>query len=77
MSDSLATPWTVACQAPCPWNFPGTNTRVGCYVLLQGIFPDQESILRFFLCFLLWQVGSLPLNHQGSLDIKSALAYLD
>ena len=23
------------------WNFPGKNTRVGCYFLLQGIFPTQ------------------------------------
>ena len=28
-------PWTVACQAPLSWNFPGKNTRVGCHVLLQ------------------------------------------
>ena len=24
----------------CPWAFPGTNTRVGCHALLQGIFPN-------------------------------------
>ena len=23
----------------CPWDFPGRNTGVGCYFLLQGIFP--------------------------------------
>ena len=23
------------------WNFPGKNTRVGCPLLLQGIFPTQ------------------------------------
>ena len=23
------------------WNFPGKNTRVGCYFLLQGIFPTH------------------------------------
>ena len=26
--------WAVAHQAPCPRNFPGKNTRVGCYFLL-------------------------------------------
>ena len=26
-----------------PWNFPGTNTGVGCHFLLQGIFPTQGS----------------------------------
>ena len=25
----------------CPWDFPVKNTGVGCYSLLQGIFPTQ------------------------------------
>ena len=33
--------WTVAHQAPLPWDFPGKNTGVGCHFLLQGIFPTQ------------------------------------
>ena len=33
---------------------------------LQGIFPTQRSNL-FLLCFLHWQVCSLPLAHLGSL----------
>ena len=41
MSDSCATPWTVAHQGPCPWNFPGKNTRVGFHDLLQGNFQAQ------------------------------------
>ena len=39
-------------QALCPWNFPGKNTGVGCYFLLQGIFPTQ----RLNLSLLHWQV---------------------
>ena len=39
---TLATPWTVACQAPL-WDSPGKNTGVGCHFLLSGIFPTQES----------------------------------
>ena len=27
----------------CPWDSPGKNTGVGCYFLLQGIFPTQGS----------------------------------
>ena len=27
----------------CPWDFPGKNPGVGCYFLLQGIFPTQRS----------------------------------
>ena len=30
-------------RLPCPWNSPSKNTRVGCRLFLQGIFPTQES----------------------------------
>ena len=30
-----------------PWDSPGNNTGVGCYVLLQGIFPTQGSNPHF------------------------------
>ena len=36
------------CSPPrllCPWDSPGKNIGVGCYALLQGIFPTQESKL--------------------------------
>ena len=62
----LVTPWSVACQAPFSWNFPGKNTRVGCHFLLQGIFLTQGLNPHL----LHWQVDSLPQNHQGSLDIS-------
>ena len=26
---------------PCPWDFSGKNTRVGCHFLLQGNLPDS------------------------------------
>ena len=62
MSDSFVTPWTVACQALLPWDFPGKNTGVGSYFLLQVLFPTQG--LNSHL--LHWQVGSLQLSHLGS-----------
>ena len=40
------------------------NTRVGCYVLLQGIVPTQESNPHL-LCFLQWQADSLSLVPPG------------
>ena len=56
--------------------FPGENPGVGCHFFLQGIFPTQGMNLfpgltsELFtlkqgmkLCFLLWQVDSLPLSH--------------
>ena len=39
----FVTPWTVACQALCPYDSPGKNTEVDCHYLLQGIFPTQGS----------------------------------
>ena len=43
---------------------PGKNTGVGCHALLQGIFLTQGSN-PYLLCFLHWQVGSLPLVPPG------------
>ena len=40
---TLATPWTVALQAPLSMDFPGKNAGVGCHFLLQGIFLTQGS----------------------------------
>ena len=49
----------------CPWDFPGTNTGVGCHFLLQGIFQTQG--LNLHLSHLLhWQEDSSPLCHLGS-----------
>ena len=55
----FVTPWTVA---HCPCDFPGKNTGVGCYFLLQGIFLTQGLNLGL----LHWQVDYLPLLTQGS-----------
>ena len=41
----FATPWTIAYQLLCPWDFPGKNSGMGCHFLLQGIFPAQGSNL--------------------------------
>ena len=43
---------------------PGKNTRVGCHVLMQGIFPTQRSNPRL-LSFLHWQAGPSPLELPG------------
>ena len=46
-------------------DFPGKNIGVGCYALLQGIFPTQGSNLCL-LCLLHWQAGSYHYHHLGS-----------
>ena len=43
MSESLWPHGLQPARRLCPWNFPGTNTEVGCHFLLQGIFPMQGS----------------------------------
>ena len=40
-SSVLQTRWAVACQAPCPWDFPGKNIGVRCQFLLQGSFRPR------------------------------------
>ena len=60
---TLGTPWTI--RLPCSWDSPGKNTGVGCHVLLQGILPTQGSNSGL----LHWQVVSLPVGHQKSLEI--------
>ena len=44
------TVWTVAHQAPHPWDTPGKNTGVDCQLLLQGIFPAQGSNPHLLHC---------------------------
>ena len=60
MSESLRTygPWPTTFL--CPWDSPGKNTGVGCYILLQGLFPSQGRNL-LLLCLLHLQASSLPL----------------
>ena len=56
------TPWTVAARLFCPWDFPGKNTGVGCYSLLQGIYPTQGSNLGLPYCRQILY----HLSHQGN-----------
>ena len=48
----------VDCSPISPWSFPGKNTRVGCYSLLQGIFLSQGLNTHL----LNWQADSLSLS---------------
>ena len=61
MSDSFVPPWTIAYQAPYPWDFSGKNSGVGSYFLLHRIFLIQGLNPHL----LHWQMVSLPLSHQG------------
>ena len=45
MSSSLLTSWTVAWQAPRPWNFLGNNAGMGCHFLLQPDLSDSGTEL--------------------------------
>ena len=61
MSNSSATPWTTARQAPLSMGFPRQEYWVANF-LLQGIFPTQRLNPRLEH----WQVDSLPLSYLGS-----------
>ena len=57
--------WTVARQAPLPWDSPGKNSRVGCHSHLQGNLPSPAiqplSLMspalagRFFTTSTTWE----------------------
>ena len=65
VSDSLQPHSLQPTRLLCPWDFPGRNTGVGCYFLLQEICPTQG--LKLHLLHLLhWQVDSFLLCHLGS-----------
>ena len=69
--------WTVCNPMDCsppgfpPWNFPGKNTGVDCYFLLQETLPTQGSTCvscvswfgRWILYQALRHLGSIRLNH--------------
>ena len=54
-----------------PWNSPGQNTGVGCFSLLQGIFPTQGLNPGLLHCrWILYQ-----LHHKESPRILAWVAY--
>ena len=62
----FATPWTVARQAPLSVRFSRQEYWGGFPFPPPGDLPDAGSNLCLF-CLLHWQLGSLPLRHQGSI----------
>ena len=62
MKDTLATPWTVALQAPLSMRFSRQVYWSGLPLPSQGIFLIQG----WNLCLLYWQVDSLPHSHLGN-----------
>ena len=52
----------------CPWDSPGKNTGVGCYALLQMIFPTWGLNLHL-PASPAWQVDSLPTESPGKPQI--------
>ena len=72
LSDSFATPWTVAWQAPLSMGFPGKNTGVGCHALLQRIFLSQGLNLHLLHC----QADSLLLSHWESTITLTLLLWI-
>ena len=64
LSDSFATPRTVARQAPLSMGFSSQEDWSGLPFLSPGDLPDPG----IKLASPAWQADSLPLSHQGSLS---------
>ena len=62
VSNSLATPWTVVCQAPLSMGFPRQEYWSGLPFSSSGYLPNSgvEPVSPAL------QVNSLPMSHQGS-----------
>ena len=56
-------------SCPCPWNFPGRNTGVGCHLLPRGSSGPRDA--TWYL--LHWQKDSLALRHLGRATFMSLL----
>ena len=65
MSDSFATPWTVAHQVPPSMGFPRQEYWSGLLFLLQESLLTQRSNLSL----LHWQADSLPLSQQWTPEV--------
>ena len=77
MSDSFATPWTIAHQASL-WDFPKKNTGMGCHFLLHGLFPTpgtEPTSLALAGGFFTTEPPGKPL-HKGSFSFLSTLQKL-
>ena len=71
VSTSLATPWTIACQAPLSMGFSRQH-----WSGLSFPSPRELPTRGSNLCLLHWQAGSLPLNHKESPTLNYQLNYL-
>ena len=66
VSDSVATPWTVACEAPLPMEFSRKEYWNGLSFLIPGDLPDP-GIRPASPVFPALQADSLLLSHLGSI----------
>ena len=65
MSDSFATPWTVACQAPLSMGFPRQEYLSGLLFLFQGIFQIHGLNPHLLHCrqiLYYWAIGEVLMN---------------
>ena len=73
MSNSFATTWTVACQAPLSMGYSRQEYRSGLPLSPPGDLPNtgiqSESPA--------WQADSLPLNHLGSPIYSMTLPFIE
>ena len=76
MSDSSATPWTVAWQPPLSMGFSRQEYWSELPLPPPGDLLDQGSNLRL-LRLLYWQADSLPLHHLGcSIIVRGGVNFL-
>ena len=70
----FATPQTIACQAPYPWDSPGKNTGIDCRSLFQRIFLTQGSNPGLLHCrfFIIWASGKIRIENPYSIGSSTS-----
>ena len=77
MSDSLGPHGLQLTRPLRPWDFPSGSTGVGCYFLLQGIFPTQGSNPGLPLVgrrFTVWATRAVPFYEWGKPKLHSSFS---
>ena len=75
MSDSFATPWTVAHKAPLSMGFSRQEYWSGLPFPSPGDLPNA-GVKPESLCPLHWQVDSLPVSLQGRPQLSLGISQL-
>ena len=57
MSDSLQPHGLQPTRFPCPWDFPGKSTRVGCHCFLQSVYRHIHIYIYIYILYYILTIN--------------------